>query len=72
MRVLLVLTITLSICMGVMILPGVLVILGGLYIGAPDILIGIMAIPSVIFGMFIGLGLLFKITESNFFDKLLG
>ena len=72
MRVLLVLTVTLSIIIGIMFAPSLLVIWACSAIGLSKGIMVALIIPAAVCGTLLGIGAIAAIVDSNFFDKLLG
>lgn len=72
MRILLVLTVTLSIIVAIMFAPAVLVICVCKAFGLSKIVMMIPLVPACVVGTLLGILVLLKIVDSEKFDKLLG
>jgi len=72
MRVLLVLTVTLSIIVAIMFAPAVLVICVCKAFGLSKFVMMIPLIPACVIGTLLGLLVLMNLVDSEKFDKLLG
>jgi len=72
MRILLVLTVTLSIIMAIMMAPGLLVSWACIAIGLPKGIMIALCIPALVAGVLLGMGAIAVIVDSDKFDKLLG
>ena len=72
MRILLVLTVTLSIIMAIMMAPALLVAWACIAIGLPKGIMISLCIPAVVAGVLLGMGAIAVIVDSDKFDKLLG
>lgn len=72
MRILLVLTVTLSIIIGIMMAPALLVVWACSAIGLSKGVMIALAIPACVVGVLLGIGAIAAIVDSEKFDKLLG